>query len=463
VGRAGRGLSALQLAPVRALAGPEFRRWIAELERLGGCASPVLLVGHTRWRDELGRVIHEFSSADRPFRTLMVSCRNRRSAVCPVCALLHNGDTYQIVVSGLSGGKGVPEIVRTHARVFTTVTAPSFGPVHRACDPGRPWERCRPRRERPTCPHGLALWCMARHQDGNPEVGAALCPECYDYRGAVLWNANAGRLWNRFTTQLWRETAAWAGLRRSELVNDLRLSYVKVAEFQHRGLVHFHAVVRFDGPGGAGDCPPVWASASLLAELIRKAGPAVRTTTALPGGGSLVLRLGDQLDARVISRGIGEVDAMDAQAVGSYIAKYVTKGDPVGLVLPVRVRHAGQIEASPLSEHARRMMREAWALADAPECADLRTRMWAHQLGFRGNVATKSRRYSTTYGALRRVRSEHARQAAGVAPIEGAKESAWRFVGKGLTLELGEIAAGVAERTQMRRGPRPDWIPELDE
>ena len=119
-----------------------------------------------------------------------------------------------------------------------------------------------------------------------------------------------------------------------------------MAEFQHRGLVHFHAVVRFDGPGGAGDRPPGWASASLLAELIRKAGPAVRTTVALPGGGSMVLRLGDQLDARVISRGTGEVDAMDAQAVGSYIAKYVMKGDPAFMVLPVRLRHAGQIEAS---------------------------------------------------------------------------------------------------------------------
>ena len=28
---------------------------------------------------------------------------------------------------------------------------------------------------------------------------------------------------------------------------DLRLSYAKVAEYQHRGIVHFHALVRLDG------------------------------------------------------------------------------------------------------------------------------------------------------------------------------------------------------------------------
>ena len=462
VGRAGLGLSVLQLAPVQALAGPEFRRWIKDLERLGGCASPVLMVGHTRWRDGAGNVVHEFASADRPFRTLMVACRNRRSSVCPVCALLHNGDTYQIVSAGLSGGKGVPEQVRTHARVFATVTAPSFGPVHRECDAGRPWERCRPRRERPACPHSAPLWCTAQHREGDAQIGTPLCAKCYDYRGAVLWNAHAGTLWNRFIRQVWRETASWAGVRRSELVNDLRLSYVKVAEFQRRGLVHFHAVIRYDGPDGPGQRAPGWASAGLLAELVRKSVPAVSLSFTLPGG-TRALRLGDQLDVREISRGLGEAEAIDAQAVGSYIAKYVTKGDPAGMVLPVRLRHAGQIEASPLSEHARRMMREAWALGEVDGAASLNTRMWAHQLGYRGNVATKSRRYSTTYGALRKARSEHAREAAGIAPVEGERESSWRFVGKGLTPELGEIAAGFAERTQMRHGPQPAWIPDSDE
>jgi len=33
-----------------------------------------------------------------------------------------------------------------------------------------------------------------------------------------------------------------------EFGTEARVSYVKVAEFQARGLIHFHAVIRIDGP-----------------------------------------------------------------------------------------------------------------------------------------------------------------------------------------------------------------------
>ncbi|MFD2348697.1 replication initiator [Nonomuraea ferruginea] len=39
--------------------------------------------------------------------------------------------------------------------------------------------------------------------------------------------------------------------------------------------------------------------------------------------------------------------------------------------------------------------------------AELRLIQWAHMLGFRGHFSTKSRRYSTTLGALRAAREEH--------------------------------------------------------
>ena len=46
-------------------------------------------------------------------------------------------------------------------------------------------------------------------------------------------------------------------------------------------------------------------------------------------------------------------------------------------------------------------------LGAVPELADRRLRRWAHMLGFRGHIASKSRRYSTTMTALRRARVEH--------------------------------------------------------
>lgn len=43
-------------------------------------------------------------------------------------------------------------------------------------------------------------------------LGRALCPDCYDYPAAVMFNAYAGTLWKRFTTYLPRHLARLAGL-----------------------------------------------------------------------------------------------------------------------------------------------------------------------------------------------------------------------------------------------------------
>lgn len=438
--------------------GAEFRGFVRELERLGGCAAPVLLMGHTITRDaRTGEVVHAFSSAELPYGVLVVPCRNRRESVCLPCALLHNGDSFAIVRAGLAGGKGVPEIVSTHPRTFVTVTAPSFGLVHRFVA----GELCTPRRDRPVCPHGRALYCFRVHQGSDAVVGSALCRECYDYAGAVIWNASAGKLWTKYVDRIGRELAKAAGLGRArdvELRRVVRVSYVKVAEFQRRGSVHFHAVIRLDGPDGPDSEPPAWATGALLASAAKAAGPRVRVYASDVGGGRRLLVLGDELDAQEITRD-GRDPGLTDQQVASYIAKYVTKGDVPGLVLPRRLGSRGAIERAPLTEHARSLMRAAWDLGALPQFEGFNLRAWAHQVGFRGNVVTKSRRYSTTYGALREARAQYwgERQSVERAdPDTTVRESHWRLVGVGLSPELGEIAAGIAESTRIRKGP-PDW------
>ena len=42
-----------------------------------------------------------------------------------------------------------------------------------------------------------------------------------------------------------------------------------------------------------------------------------------------------------------------------------------------------------------------------PQLAELKLRRWAHLLGFRGHVATRSRAYSTTLGRLRAARRDY--------------------------------------------------------
>jgi hypothetical protein len=48
----------------------------------------------------------------------------------------------------------------------------------------------------------------------------------------------------------------------------VRVSYAKVAEYQRRGVFHFHAVIRLDGPAGPTTTPPAWATLGLLTAAI---------------------------------------------------------------------------------------------------------------------------------------------------------------------------------------------------
>src|SRR5262244_763999 len=217
----------------------------------GGCLQPVLLRGRVDHIDgATGELLHRYTTVHEPGGVLPIACKTHRASQCPPCAEVYRADTYQLIRAGLSGGKGVPETVAGHPCVFTTLTAPSFGPVHvhREKD-GRPL-RCRPRRRGQVCPHGNRLSCPDRHARDDACLGEPLCPDCYDYTDAVLFNAFAPELWRRFTITLRRALARQAGPTNKALAAQVRVSYAKVAEYQRRGVVHFHAIIRLDGPPG---------------------------------------------------------------------------------------------------------------------------------------------------------------------------------------------------------------------
>ena len=187
-----------------------------------------------------------YSTRGEPDGTLLKCCGNRREAVCHSCAERYRGDAFQLVAAGLRGGKGVPESVCEHPVIFLTLTAPSFGLVHsRRMARGEP-QRCRPRRRGEVCRHGVRLSCAEVHGEDDARLGEPLCPECFDYEHAVLWNALAPELWRRTAIQIPRELARLLRLSERELRRRVRVSYVKVAEYQRRGALHFHCVVRLD-------------------------------------------------------------------------------------------------------------------------------------------------------------------------------------------------------------------------
>lgn len=419
------------------------------IRHAGGCLQPVLLRGRVDHIDgSTGELIHRYTTVHEPGGVLPVACKTRRASHCAPCAEVYRADTYQLIRAGLTGGKGVPAEVASHPCVFVTLTAPSFGPVHARRERGDRVLACRPRRSGRVCPHGVRLSCNEKHSRDDDRLGEPLCPECYDYTGSVLFNACAPELWRRFTITLRRALARQAGLTNKALAAQARLSYAKVAEYQRRGVVHFHAIIRLDGPAGPATAPPVWATLGLLTAAIDQAARAVRIQTpAAPGVRPLTLTWGGQIDTRLVTS-TGELT--DTKVAG-YVAKYATKAAECTGTLDRRITPADRLAELPIRDHARRHIAECLRLSRLPQLGDLRLAAWAHMLGFRGHFSTKSRSYSTTLGALRADRAVHQREravAAGLAPPIASDTTLvlahWHFAGRGDPPLITPLAAAVA-------------------
>jgi hypothetical protein len=338
---------------------------------------------------------------------LLKACGTRRESRCPSCAATYRADAFQLLAAGLKGGKGVPDSIAPHPRLFVTFTAPSFGAVHTRKAQGRLVLPCHPYRQGATCPHGLRDGCWHRHDEDDPRLGEPLCPACYDAEAQVLWNALAPELWRRTTIAIHRA-----------LGRLVRIFYAKVAEFQRRGAIQFHAVIRLDA---ATECrcpgclapPPEPFTAGLLEEALRQAVPAVRVPCpAVEGGSARYARCGEQLDVRNITTGGDEAGELSAEQVAGYIAKYATKAtESFGSGLDCRLADADDLDhLHGLPAHVAELVRACWELGGRPELEGLRLRAWAHMLGFGGHWSTKSRRYSTTFTVLRRARVQFAKR-----------------------------------------------------
>jgi len=428
---------------------PEFAAWRRNIVSLAGCTNPIHLVGEATVVDTTtGEALFSYAS-DVYGGRLLTACGNRRATVCPSCSRLYRADTYQLIRAGLVGGKNVTESVSAHPRVFATLTAPSFGPVHTRRERAGRVRACRPRRVGERCPHGSPVGCHERHTEGEPRLGEPLCPRCYDYAGAVLWQAYAGQLWHRFALELRREIARRAGLSRTEFGDVARLSYAKVAEYQRRGMVHFHAVIRLDGPDGPALAPPGWTETALLTDAVHAVVGRVRLiATGADVVGTRVLRFGEQVDVRPIAA-FGAGEQLTSAAVAGYIAKYATKGAESAGAVDGRIHQARELVMLPVRAHVLRMISTCWWLGGLPPFEPLGLRRWAHMLGYGGHFSTKSRHYSTTLTALRDARAEHRaeeqRTALGISTRSTVAVGQWRYAGRGYSPEAALLAASVRE------------------
>lgn len=425
----------------------DFRAWAAQVDRSGYCVRPVRIRGSADAVDTAtGEVLRSFTTGDEPGGVLLVACGDRRSVICPPCAERYRADLWHVVAAGLRGRDGgsgprssasasVPSTVSGHPAVFATLTAPSFGRVHTIGRDGY----CHPRRHiRPVCEHGTAAYCNARHAEGDRRLGEALCVSCYDYAGHILWHSSVPELWRRFVIEVPRAVSrlslAHTGVHRTvrAIREELRISYVRVAEWQRRAAVHVHAVIRADGRGDDGEVvpPPGWMTRGLLEAAVRDAAAAVRV--GLPRVQERVRWAvwGEQLDVKPIT---------DARRTAAYLAKYSTKtasdtlsGWPVRAFDSVTI---DRLRRQKVSWHLLMLAGTCLRLAALPECRDLRLAEHVHNLGYGGHYSSKSRVYSVTLkalGAARRAWRAEQRGADVWAVGSGVEVIGdWRLVGVG--------------------------------
>ena len=361
-------------------------------------------------------------------------CGNRRATTCPGCAETYRRDAYHLIRAGLIGGKGITPAVATHPAVFVTFTAPSFGPVHTrpvrqhtctdrsrcTCQP----QPCHARRDashlraRPATPPaspgtaatipGSASRC-ARTATTTPPTscGTTRPANC---GGAPSKPSNAASASSPAAAAFPRS----GSLRRRQyrLVDPVRVAHGKAAEYQARGAVHFHALLRLDGYDPADPDqllpPPPGITVADLDDAIRWAADAISYRTpphpAQPGG--WLITWGTEIDVRVITmRGTGTVTDL---AVASYLAKYSTKGTEVTGHASARITpDTIDLYANPAGTHPERLIARLLAARRHPGYTSLRR--WAHMLGFGGHFLTKARRYSIRFRDLRQARITYRR------------------------------------------------------
>jgi Replication initiator protein, pSAM2 len=95
-------------------------------------------------------------------------------------------------------------------------------------------------------------------------------------RGSRALAVARSGVWRRFSITLGRTLARVVGVCRKELKGLAKVNYTKVAEFQARGMIHVHAVMRLDGPDGPDSSPRIGLDAVELGTVIEDAARAVR-------------------------------------------------------------------------------------------------------------------------------------------------------------------------------------------
>jgi len=311
-------------------------------------------------------------------------CGSRLADRCEYCSQVYAADARSV----FNGGVESDPVQESHF-TFLTLTAPGsevFGKTH----------------QRVTRTVGkdkaekiivLQCSCKRRHRQDDAAIGTPIDPSTYRYDLATDFNKSASRL-------------LAVTLQRLSRRHGEKLRYARVAEFQKRGLLHFHILIR-------GEVSPTQIAA-VVKGVRNEAGDWV--VKPVQHG---EWTWGEQVDVRVVS-------SDDKGKVGYYLRKlisYSTKG--------------ANSEASGPTDHRARMQAAALKSCNcekfAPDCrqgkrADVRRNRYYPEAsekfcrrcqlafngwGFRGHILAFSRTWGMTFKVVRQRRIDFARQAFG--------------------------------------------------
>jgi hypothetical protein len=278
----------------------------------------------------------------RPIKTksgVWVRCGSRVKSRCESCAELYRGDWAAIARSGVFDGP-----VERYRFYLLTLTAPSFGRVHRVPRVGK----------------GVVAECgcgVSHSSDDSGLRGVPLDPAAYDYVGQVAWNRDSGLLWDRTRR---RVRDRWESA-----------EYFIVREWQDRGVLHVHVLVRI----GRSEAP----AAATLRDAARTAVAASKVD------GSLV-EWGAQ----------ARCDAFRADGDGARTIWYLSKA--LNYVMKDVVAHGGETHPR-VWAHLGALERAARAMRCSRECKGGECTSRVHdRYGARSQVVSASRRTARRTG-----------------------------------------------------------------
>lgn len=335
--------------------------------------------------------------------TFKKACGTRLSSLCQSCSRIYCGDLRHLVRSGLDkkrlGGRNVA--------TFLTFTAPGsdvFGATHSRLEKvstnGKPYvQRCA---------------CGATHRRGDDCLGSAVNPSTYNYDAAALFNASSSRLLTITLQKIAR------------LMGEENLARVRVAEFQQRGLIHFHVLILGDVPKKIVEAVVKGGRLTYISDT--EQGPKVKTRLIRKAQHNGVV-WGEQFDVQTI---LAESQAKLERYI-SKLVSYAVKSvgtDERGAYQHERAMRQAGLRSCPCNRPHGPIATSESNVADFAErqhnrwrCRRQRsaTRNW----GFRGHVFAASRSWGATLQEIRERRRNFAAHLQPSVPVGSEWTTTW--------------------------------------